>query len=731
MLNVNVEITHNRLVTLENRTSMMVQAIMPVLKDLKSQINRTNEQLASQHRLMSSAHSRYNLLFRQMHETQMIHHFALLLFKNYLTIQVGTLQRIHREYIRYESALDDTLIGIENLNSGYLTHRILDPQVLTEYLEIIEDDLEDTAPEYEPVFTSVYQYYGNSLASFTNTIDDLLLQLPSLIKLKVQVPMSLFSIETVPVPLDAETYIRDKKEYTQIIPETEYIALTDNNYVPLTQAKISLCAKIGYTYYCEYAHLLKKHTEHTCISAIYYDQESEIKANQCKTIVTFDHTLESKILDTGNILILSNLQNPWTIPCKDISRVFKIEYSTYPILNRSELCECSLTAGNYLLSQTDTNCGDMPEARDSYFTTYYTFNKIILDIITVKFDIQVDNRTNTQSTLLHDDILGYNLPTLEFVLPPVNDDEDLIIKEENPEIYTHLENILVYMIDAQDVAIFKSQKDYIRNKQKLSEYICYAQMWQVLSVMFSYVAFTYVIILVITLIVFFIRYQKTMQAMLMAFITMNMSNSGIPSTKTNSISRTFPPLFMIKIPEEEKIVEDLQEIESMHLIVQVIMVIVFILVAFIVLYYCCKKFRHMHPLFKYCFPFLPVLRILRTSHRTDLFVEVTNVIKGNTVWAHFMATGYFSTNIHLSRPILKESVRIETHSCIFKQMIIDWTNIDVTGISGIRIEMPNKAKISIFTDNGLTHNTDDHFEINLVAQLLDQIYVVPSITPEV
>ena len=44
-----------------------------------------------------------------------------------------------------------------------------------------------------------------------------------------------------------------------------------------------------------------------------------------------------------------------------------------------------------------------------------------------------------------------------------------------------------------------------------------------------------------------------MQAMLMAFITTDMSNSGIPSAKANPISRTFPPLFMIKISEEEKI----------------------------------------------------------------------------------------------------------------------------------------------------------------------------------
>ena len=42
-LNANVDITHNRLVTLENRTSMMAKAIMPALKDLKFQINRTNK----------------------------------------------------------------------------------------------------------------------------------------------------------------------------------------------------------------------------------------------------------------------------------------------------------------------------------------------------------------------------------------------------------------------------------------------------------------------------------------------------------------------------------------------------------------------------------------------------------------------------------------------------------------------------------------------------------------
>ena len=296
------------------------------------------------------------------------------------------------------------------------------------------------------------------MISFTNTIDDLLLQLPILIKLKVQVPMSLFSIKTAPVPLDVETYLGEKREYTQIIPETELIALTENNYIPLMQAQISLCAKIGYMYYCDYAHLLKKRTEHTCMSSIYYDQGSDVKAKQCKTIITFDTIPESKILDASNLLILSNLQKPWTSACKDVSRVFEIEYSTYHILNRLELCECSLTAGNYLLSYTNINCGNTPEARDGYFTTYYLFNKIVLDILTEKFDIQVDENTKTQAALFHDDISEYDLPTIIFVQTSTDNDEDVsILEEDNPQIYAHLDNVLVHMIDKQETAIFKSK----------------------------------------------------------------------------------------------------------------------------------------------------------------------------------------------------------------------------------------------------------------------------------
>ena len=240
------------------------------------------------------------------------------------------------------------------------------------------------------------------------------------------------------------------------------------------------------------------------MSAIYYDQGSDVKVKQCKTIVTFYTIPESKILDTSDLLILSNLQKPWTIACKDISRVFEIEYSTYCILNRLELCECSLTTGNYLLSYMNINCGNAPEARDGYFTTYYSFNKIVLDVITEKFDIQVEENTRNQAALLHNDIPGYDLPTIDIVQITTDNDEDIsILEEDNSQIYAHLDNVLVHVIDNQQTAIFKSKQDFNKNKEKISQYIKYAENWQVASVICSYTAMACDVLLIIAMIIFY------------------------------------------------------------------------------------------------------------------------------------------------------------------------------------------------------------------------------------
>ena len=259
------------------------------------------------------------------------------------------------------------------------------------------------------------------------------------------------------------------------------------------------------------------------------------------------------------------------------------------------------------------------------------------------------------------------MPTIDFVQTTTDNDEDIsILEEDNSQIYAHLDNVLVHMIDNQEAAIFKLKQDFNKNKEKISQYIKCAENWQVASVICSYTAMACDILLIVAMITFLLKYRKTMQAMLTAFLQMKAKNTGLQSVQADQIGRIYPPLFTLNLPKEEDIIDDLREISAMEYAVQVIMIIVSIAVVIIVMYFCCTKCRHTRTIFKYCFSFLPISCIIHTSRCTDLFVGVTNITKGNGIWAHFGSTRYFPSQIQLSRPIQKDDVQIETFCCIFK-----------------------------------------------------------------
>ena len=81
--------------------------------------------------------------------------------------------------------------------------------------------------------------------------------------------------------------------------------------------------------------------------------------------------------------------------------------------------------------------------------------------------IQVDENTKTQATLLHEDIPGYDLPTIDFVQTSKDTDEDVsILEEDNPHIYAHLDNVLAHMIDRQKQPFSNQKKILIKIKRK-------------------------------------------------------------------------------------------------------------------------------------------------------------------------------------------------------------------------------------------------------------------------
>ena len=122
------------------------------------------------------------------------------------------------------------------------------------------------------------------------------------------------------------------------------------------------------------------------------------------------------------------------------------------------------------------------------------------------------------------------MPTIDFVQTTTDNDKDIsILEEDNSQIYAHLDDVLVRMIDNQEAAIFKSKQDFNKNKEKISQYIKYAENWQVVSVICSHTAMACDVLLIVAMIAFILKYHKNV--MLTTFLQMNTKNTGIQSIK--------------------------------------------------------------------------------------------------------------------------------------------------------------------------------------------------------
>ena len=177
------------------------------------------------------------------------------------------------------------------------------------------------------------------MVTFSNSHDQLLVNIPVLLCLNDQKDLTLYSIDTVPMPFDTETLDGKKDEYTFINNSYPYMAINQENYIPLDERQLRLCNKMGATYYCENSYVLRHRLEYTCESAIYYHTDPKMIMKHCRAMFASRQNFPPKALDTGETMILFNLPRPWILVCGKHKRPREIQIATYKILNRTELCE--------------------------------------------------------------------------------------------------------------------------------------------------------------------------------------------------------------------------------------------------------------------------------------------------------------------------------------------------------------------------------------------------------
>ena len=185
---------------------------------------------------------------------------------------------IKEKYVKmYERFINELKLysqAIHILSKGYLPISLIPPSKLEIILQV---KTAKTNKIYDLVLNRFYLYYDMKLVIFGIDNDkNLIIQFPVFVEPYMQARLTLYQIETVPVPI---LHTHDKAEsYTQLRIDKPYIALNDETYISLSSQELNTCKKIGYEYFCEELFVVKGKHKFSCASAVYFNLEHQNQA---------------------------------------------------------------------------------------------------------------------------------------------------------------------------------------------------------------------------------------------------------------------------------------------------------------------------------------------------------------------------------------------------------------------------------------------------------------------
>ena len=232
--------------------------------------------------------------------------------------------------------------------------------------------------DYEIVLNRLYLYYDMKLVTFDiGYQNNLIIQFPVFVQPYTQTKLTLYQVETVPVPiLDSGNKVQS---YTQLKKEKPYIALNDEMYIIICPQELSNCRRISYEYSCEELFVVKSKHQFSCASAVYFNSNHNIKEN-CDFYYYPNKTdTTPSVLDKGKQIILANWPN-----YKRIIRTYNnnipvnILSHPYILLDRNVLCNCDIEAESNFLLESLAACD---EHKKPDLEMYFTVNLAFVDYL--------------------------------------------------------------------------------------------------------------------------------------------------------------------------------------------------------------------------------------------------------------------------------------------------------------------------------------------------------------
>ena len=162
--------------------------------------------------------------------------------------------------------------AIRVLSKGYLSTSLLPPSKLEKILKEVRITIAKSNKDYDLVLTRLYLYYDMKLVTFgIHNQRNLIIQFPIFVQPYTQERLTMYQIETVPVPILDEN--EQVHSYTELKIEKPYIVLNKETYITLCTQELKMCKRIGYEYYCKELFVVKSKTRYSCASTIYFNLE--------------------------------------------------------------------------------------------------------------------------------------------------------------------------------------------------------------------------------------------------------------------------------------------------------------------------------------------------------------------------------------------------------------------------------------------------------------------------
>ena len=155
------------------------------------------------------------------------------------------------KYKEVDKAGRELLDAIAILSQRRLPRSLFPDQRLKGILTEVDKTVKKNYPYYELAANHISHYRDMELVTFSvdRVTHSLIVTFPVFIKDFKQPTLSLFEIETVPVPIPDKNKQADS--YSQVIIQMSYIAAGMDYYIQIRMTEMLMCKSIGYIYYCE------------------------------------------------------------------------------------------------------------------------------------------------------------------------------------------------------------------------------------------------------------------------------------------------------------------------------------------------------------------------------------------------------------------------------------------------------------------------------------------------